>query len=164
MTTPSTPDADLPHYTITEAAKRLGISREALRLRVRRGRVLASKSNGQWYVHLPAEGADTDPDRSPDQTPDLDQGAIVTTLREDLEHARDEITRLWAALEVRDRELERKDAIIMALAQRPALPSPADQPEPGATVPRDEPESAVARRSWFWRLLGTVRLFAHGGT
>src|SRR3712207_2859750 len=79
MTTLSTPDHDLPRYTITEAAKRLGISREALRLRVRRGRVLASKSNGQWYVHLPAEGADTDPDMSPDQTPDVDQGGVVAT-------------------------------------------------------------------------------------
>ena len=157
MITPPTPDADLPRYTITEAARRLGISREALRLRVRRGRVMASKSGGQWYVHLPAEEADTDPVMPPDQTPDNDQRAIVTVLREDLEHAREEITRLWVALEVRDRELERKDAIIMALAQRPALPSPADQPEPPATMPAEAPESAVAPsrpKGWLRRLLG----------
>lgn len=155
MTTEPTSDTDLQRYTITEAAQRLGISREALRLRVRRGRVVATKSDGQWYVHLPTEGADIDPDMPPVQTPVTDQGVLVGELREALEHARGELTRVWAALEVRDREIERKDAIIMALAQRPALPSPT--PEPAAEMPHSGAESAVTppvRWPWWRRLLG----------
>jgi len=125
MTTDQTPDSDQQRYTITEAAKRLGISREALRLRIRRGRVLASKSGGQWYVYLPVDTPVSEADTAPDTSTVTDQGAIVANLRDELDYARAEITRLWSALEVRDRELERKDAIILALAQRPALPAPA---------------------------------------
>jgi hypothetical protein len=104
--------------------------------------------------------ADRPADTDPDMTPDSDQGAVVAELREALTHARGEISRLWSALETRDRELERKDAIILALAQRPALPSPADMGEgtvpqgvgegPGegsaATMPRSGPERPVSQR------------------
>jgi excisionase family DNA binding protein len=156
MTTDQTPDSD-HRYTITEAAQRLGISREALRLRIRRGRVLATKSGGQWYVHLPPDtGADGRADSDPDTTADTDQGERVAELREELGHARAEINRLWSALAVRDRELERKDAIILALSQRPALPAPqglGERAGEGATMPVEAAETGekppVPSRPWW---------------
>jgi len=151
MTPDQTPDSDQGRYTITEAAVRLGISREALRLRIRRGKVLSAKSGGVWYVYLPA---DTRADSTPDMTPDSDQGALMAQLHGDLAEARGEIGRLWEELQTRRLENERKDAIILALSQRPALPEPRtetviempDTPQPPASTP--------ARRGWLSRLLG----------
>jgi hypothetical protein len=161
MSPDTTADSDQARYTMTEAAARLGISREALRLRIRRGRVLASKSGGQWHIYLPADtpvnGADTPSDTTAHTSTDSDRAELVAALREELEHARGEIARLWSALGVRDRELERKDAIILALAQRPALPAGSIEPQPtteARTESPQEPPSAPKRRGWLDRLLG----------
>ncbi len=51
----------MSEHTITEAAARLGISKEAMRSRVQRRRVQARKGDdGQWYVILPND-ADASP-------------------------------------------------------------------------------------------------------
>ena len=50
--TPDIAPPGLELLTITEAAEVLGVSRETVRLRVRRGKMAATKLNGQWYVHL----------------------------------------------------------------------------------------------------------------
>ncbi len=53
-------------WTLTEAAERLGVSREALRKRVVRGRIPAHKDeSGVWLVDLPT------PDRGADMSPDV---------------------------------------------------------------------------------------------
>lgn len=57
-------------WTLTEAAERLGISREALRKRVIRGRIPAYKDqNGVWLVDLPTldKRADNAPDMAVDR-------------------------------------------------------------------------------------------------
>jgi len=62
-------------WTLTEAAARLGVSREALRKRVVRGRIPAHKDeNGVWLVDLPT------PDNRADMSPDMaaDRGGRTT--------------------------------------------------------------------------------------
>ncbi len=159
MTMDQTTDGDQARYTITEAAQRLGISREALRLRIRRGRVLASKSGGLWYVYLPADTPVSEADNPLDMTGDTstnsDQGALVVQLQGDLADARGEVARLWEELQSRRLENERKDAVILALSQRPALPAPrAEPPAETPTAPRAEAAQSPAWRPWWRRWLG----------
>jgi hypothetical protein len=90
---------------LTEAAKVLGITREAARKRVQRGTLHGWKENGCWIIEL---------DDTADAVED-DQGGQVAEIVGVL---RDENKRLWD-------ELQRKDSIIMALTQKiQALPEP----------------------------------------
>jgi len=83
--------------TLTEAAKLTGHSREALRLRVRRGKLEARKGNDgilrieRWRLNqLPppdAEDADADREDGPGSSL-VEVVEVVTMLRKDLEQAR----------------------------------------------------------------------------
>jgi len=73
--TPDMDDTSGQGWTLTEAAERLGVSREALRKRVVRGRIPAHKDeNGVWLVDLPT------PDNRADKSPDVaaDRGGRTT--------------------------------------------------------------------------------------
>jgi len=62
----STVAADHPNaLPLIEAAERLGLSENALRLRIRRGLAAAHKRDGRWYVVVP-----DDVDQSGDQPAD----------------------------------------------------------------------------------------------
>jgi hypothetical protein len=154
-----------PYYQsvpVSEAARILGISPEAIRARIQRGTLHKDKgSDGTVYVRLDADQMRSYGDRPQDATSDesVDQTRLVASLEE-------QVSFLRAELVTRNEELRRKDHIIAALTERiPELPAPASssQEAPGApeTVSEGASRSGVPpegqsqqkpteRRSW-WR-------------
>jgi hypothetical protein len=150
-----------------EAADLLGLTTEALRQRLKRGKSLRGvKRAGEWYVLLDQSQLDGQPvasshDQSQpvmnghDQTR-LDAGEVAA-LREALAAGRDETIYLRGELQ---RQLERhaeetaawqerlREAHLLA-AQRPALPAAAETP---TETPRNDcAGSAESPRSWWAR-------------
>ena len=136
-------DAGLP---LAEAARRLGVTENALRKRAQRGSVPAAKgADGLWYVfidipdgqaidqateggHDQANGQAVDQATAgPDRTDEL-----IASLRAEVGFLRGELT-------ARSEELRRKDHIIAGFVERlPELPAGGDGPTthpeaPGAT-------------------------------
>lgn len=91
---------------VDEAARILGISKEALRKRIKRGTVGAVKdAAGKWRVILEDKGPDNGQDGGQDTS-----GTPYRTAQDDLiEHLKSEI-------EFMRQELHRKDVIIMSLS------------------------------------------------
>jgi hypothetical protein len=145
--------------TVPEAAAALGITAEAVRMRIKRGTLRSERESGHVYVLLDAEQTRPNTDRPTDRTDTL-VGALqdqIETLKRQLEQANE-----------RDRENRR---ILAALTQRiPAIEAPA---EPSSETPespagateqpgRVEPQRAVEepdvepgeRVSWWRRVFG----------
>lgn len=139
---------------IGEAAAQLGITTDAVRKRIRRRSLRAYKAGGQWYVVLPAsrpriQDGDLDTVLDGGQDDNLDSvqdGQLVAALR-------DEIGFLRRELEARAEEARRKDAIIMALSQRAALPAPQEGAEAAAAAPAMSAIHETRKRPWWvvWR-------------
>jgi hypothetical protein len=143
-------------HTVKEAAEVLGTTVDAVRGRIRRGTLDSVKLDGVVYVLLDAtirehqgDKSATEADSAAQQTanqPKLvaDQSELVGELRGQIDWLR--------------REVERKDTIIMQMAQRiPELEAPSeprDAPEAasegGAKDDRPQPEERHQKRSW-WR-------------
>jgi hypothetical protein len=151
-------DSVLDRLDIPTAAERLGISVEALRKRIARRQVAAVKEDGRWYVLL-----DTRPDTvrdngtaqsrtgqaAVDNVQDESRtGPDESGLRELVDVLKAEVEHLRHELEIRNGELQRKDTIIMALAQRAALPAPEQRPEP---APAPAPPRPWWMRLAWWR-------------
>ena len=157
-------DAGLP---LAEAARRLGVTENALRKRAQRGSVPAAKgADGLWYVfidipdgqaishateggHDQADGQATGQATArPDRTVEL-----IASLRAEVDFLRGEIT-------ARSEELRRKDHIIAGFIERlPELPAGEDAPvrapnAPGTTE-RTEP-GREASPAWWRRWLRRV--------
>jgi hypothetical protein len=118
---------------LKEAAAELGITSEAVRRRAKRG-TLASETgeDGRLYVWLPDVSDSGVHDGSHDRPHDGRSQPLPETL---LERFEDENEFLRRELERLHRELERKDAILLTMAQHiPEL-------EP-AREPRESPETA----------------------
>jgi len=100
-----------PTTGLDEAAKILGISKEALRKRIKRGTIEASKDkSGHWQVFL-NEQARTNVQDKADETDGRGQDAVIAMMQEQIKFLR--------------MELERKDTILMALMQKvPRLEAP----------------------------------------
>ncbi len=119
--------------TVQEAAEHFGISPEAVRMRIKRGTLEAQKVNGRVHVLL-----DTDP--TPDPTPS-DRDRYISSLEDQIAFLR--------------RELERKDAIMLRMAERipeleaPQEPreSPSEPAEPSASVVEATGEGTGLRAS-----------------
>ena len=112
-------DAVQNRVTIAEAARRLGLSDDAIRKRVKTGKLGGYRVGSKWYVLL--EDVQNEVQNEHD-------GAASTTLGVQNEVQNDP-TALIAALQKHvqflQSELERKDAILLRLVeQRPALPRP----------------------------------------
>ncbi len=144
---------------VREAAEELGITVEAVRGRIKRGTLGHHKaSDGTVYVWL--EDVSSDRTRPDDPPPDGrtsdrtgDQSPLVARLEDEVRFLR--------------RELERKDAILLRLAERvpelPAAPTDGTPEEPardyGGVVDaateedREEPSEGAERRSSWWRRL-----------
>jgi hypothetical protein len=168
--------------TIQEAAAAMGITVEAVRGRINRGKYKREKSeDGRVFVLLTPEQLangherfdERSPERSRDQTtnvPERDQALVeelveelAEGLRQEVEFLREELARRNEELRRREEEHQeesrRKDSIIMAMTQRiPELEAPRDTPEPSQTVFRDkdgeEAPPDQERRSWWQRLFG----------
>ncbi len=154
--------ADATHaVSVKDAADRLGLSSEAVRMRLRRGTLAGRKQGGGWVVLLPADPtADamaTEPRPHADATPDRTAAVydeLVASLRSEVEHLR-------AELAARAEESRRKDHIIAGLVQRvPELPAghdgPTTRPEaPGAAEPpKPAGETLALRWRRWWRGVG----------
>ena len=136
--------------TLRDAAQVLGISKEAVRKRVKRGTLPSDVGeDGRRYVYLDA-GGDAGPPRGGAVPGPYDpRDELIATLKEQLEAERN------AHAETR--------RIAYTLAQRvPELESPREEPRGPETVtettegidtPTDR-ETSVQRRSWWRRFFG----------
>ena len=137
------PDQGPAGLSVADAADRLGISRVALRKRLRRGSLTAYKVDGEWRVVLPEGDAGPPVRNQPEDAPS--GGAVGPDARDALiQHLEDEVRFL--------RELtEHQAGVIADLTRRPAeLPA---GPESSATAPTGGPESGERRPGWWWRAI-----------
>jgi excisionase family DNA binding protein len=164
---------ELTTVTVADAAELLGLSTEAVRMRVKRGTLASTKMGGTVYVLLdgPNERPNAKPNarpnagtnRRPNPRPNVETPPVVANLREHNADLRDQVEHLRRELDTRNEELRRKDTIIMAMTQRiPELEAPQepqDGPETAAEhpsrgeVPEDQREPAE-RRPWLHRIFG----------
>ncbi len=147
-----TPDPTAVQTTIpiTEAAARLGISADAVRKRIQRGKLTGHKTDTGWTVDW------IDPDSGPEtvQTPSADQSAVVARLDAEVAFLRSE-------LEARTEEIRRRDVIIAHLVdQTRALPAgapPRDIPQEASRGPQSDDQPGLAADTLIDRIR---RLFA----
>ena len=164
---------ELTTVTVADAAELLGLSTEAVRMRVKRGTLASTKMGGTVYVLLdgPNErpnaksnaGPNIGTNGRPNPRPNVETTPMVANLREHNADLRDQVEHLRRELDTRNEELRRKDTIIMAMTQRiPELEAPQepqDGPEKAAehpgrgVVPEDQREPAE-RRPWLHRIFG----------
>ncbi len=148
------PGADRRRLTVPEAAEVLGITVDAVRGRIRRGKLEAEHDQGAVYVWIDVpEEADSRRPSSASQRPSNDQAERVEDLREQVAYLRGQLDR---EREVRAEERRRQDTIIAQLAAANAeqartirqLEAPASSSEaPGAPEspgPSHTPSEAAA--------------------
>jgi len=152
--------ADRRRLTVPQAAEALGVTVDAVRGRIRRGKLNSEQHAGTVYVWLDAP--EEDDSRGPSSTshrPSDDQSERIEDFREEVAYLREQL----AQANERDRENRR---IIAALTQRiPAIEAPADergsprekedddedqaQPRPDSPGPQEP-----APRPWWRRVFG----------
>jgi hypothetical protein len=162
--------AELTTVTVADAAELLGLTTEAVRMRVKRGTLASTKVGGTVYVLLsgpneqpnikPNDGPNSRTNTRPNSRPNVESDPAFTNLREHNADLRDQVEHLRRELDTRNEELRRKDTILMAMTQRipelEAAPEPRDDPEAASEstgrvdIPPDPQESAE-RRSWLHR-------------
>jgi hypothetical protein len=136
-------DASYERVDIAEAATRLQTTPEAIRKRIRRGSLEASKQDGRWYVVLDvsrtassSEGAGRPGDGVQDTGQDASRTELVDALK-------DEILFLRRELEQRSEEIQRRDVIIAQLTdQLRRLPAPEPEAFHGVASTEEEPTPA----------------------
>ncbi len=146
---------------IAEAAARLGISVDAVRKRIQRGKLTGQKTDNGWTVVW------IEPDIRPDnvQTPVPESSALVDDLRDQVAYLRDQLAIERDARADAERrhaaEIERRDVLLReALGRIPQLLA-GDAPV-AAREPQREAEPAEASHdsssswwtSWWRRLTG----------
>jgi hypothetical protein len=142
--------------TVREAAEALGVTVEAVRGKMHRGKYGREKdADGRVFVYVPADqlsGHDPErlPERSPNGYPNVRANGGPGPAEEDVERLLDEVTFLRAELaernaalrrreELHGEEIRRRDHIIAGLVERvPAIEAPAASPEA-----RDAPQAAT---------------------
>ncbi len=152
--------------TVPDAADALGITVEAVRGRIKRGKLGHVKDAGTVYVLLPIDGARPDKtSHQPDNDRITDQSKLIGVLEAQVEDLRARLDRADEA----NRENRR---IIAGLVQRipelEATPEPRDEPE---TVAEDaeggadrsdtvgaqtgaRPTEETTKKPWWLRLIG----------
>jgi hypothetical protein len=166
--------------TVSEAADILGITAEAVRTRIKRGRLDSIKDpprpGGTVYVLLEADQTRPNIDstsQGQDQTTDQTHPDAAELREELVNELRDRVRYLEQALEeereARTEEHRRHDTLMAQLMQRipeleppplepqesPVSPGPSDSPTEGAEGPREEAsEEPAERRSWWSRIFG----------
>jgi hypothetical protein len=159
-TEPTQTQQSTERVTVADAARLMGLSAEAVRMRIKRGTLASEKIDSTVYIYLESDpirpNTEQTEDQSTEQTPD--QTELVDALRSEVAFLREE---LKSREEVRAEENRRKDTIIAQLTQRiPELESPADRQRGAETVTEDsvrgddvspEPQQPAERRSWLYR-------------
>jgi hypothetical protein len=159
-TEPTQTQQPTERVTVADAARLMGLSAEAVRMRIKRGTLASEKIDSTVYVFLESDPTRPNTQRTEDQTTEQspDQTELVDVLRSEVAFLREE---LKSREEVRAEENRRKDTIIAHLTQRiPELESPADRQRGAETVTEDsvrgddvspEPQQPAERRSWLYR-------------
>jgi hypothetical protein len=120
--------ANQHRLTVYGAARRLGISEDAVRMRIKRGTLAANKEGGRLYVLLDAEPTS---EPTPDHTAEL-----IATLREHLEAER-------RALQAeRDAHAESRRLLLQAVQK---IPDAIEPPQEPPQEPSEASETATAR-------------------
>src|SRR5829696_1133405 len=156
--------------TVADAAKLLGLTTEAVRMRVKRGTLASKKIAGTVYVLLdqgevgPNEEPNARPNVQPnnqtnERTNDQPNTEIVSRLEDHNATLYAQVDHLQRELEIRNEELRRKDHLLAAALERiPELEAPRDTPEPPEPVSRgkegEEAPPDQESRSWWQRLFG----------
>jgi hypothetical protein len=158
----------MDRVSVAEAARRLGVSQDAVYKRIKRGTIPWEKgADDKTYVWIEEPNVSVDsPRSSTDRRYDSSTEQSTDPLLDEL---KDRIRFLEAELDDRKDEARRKDSIIMALTQRvPELEAPSEpreaperaseEQERGAT--RETPfieeseTSRPERRSWWRQFFG----------
>lgn len=148
----------MTRYTVTDAARILDVGTDAVRKRIQRNTIKHERIDGTVYVWLDNDEPEQDgiDDGHDQQRDDGLTRQLVESYREQVEAYQDQV-------EFLRRELERKDTIIMTMAQRiPELEStrePSSQPRESSVSaseqePRGETPPQEERRSWWRRFFG----------
>jgi hypothetical protein len=152
--------ADRRRLTVPQAAEALGVTVDAVRGRIRRGKLEAEHEAGAVYVWIDAP--DEDDRRGPSATgqrPSDDQSKRIEDLREQVAYLRDQLEQA----NERDRENRR---IIAALTSRiPAIEAPQEASREAAETVEEAPERAEpqpdrveaqegSQRPWWRRFWG----------
>jgi len=151
---------DARRVAVGEAARLLGISKDAVRMRIRRGTLRAEKTDNKVYVWMDDDAyADHNTVHSQDE---VEGSARAAELREQVRYLREQLDR---EREARTEERRRHDTLMAQLMQRiPALEAPPERPESPETV-EEEPEmteprsgtpgpEAGVQRPWWRRVFG----------
>ena len=121
------PQDSLDRVTVAEAADRLGLTQDAVRKRVARGTIRHGKDqDGRIYVYVsPSDtSSKTDQDKVQDEPGHSEANRYIASLEDQINFLR--------------RELERKDAILLRMAERIPELEPAREPQ-------NQAESAESR-------------------
>jgi hypothetical protein len=124
--------ADRRRLTVPQAAEALGVTVDAVRGRIRRGKLEAERDDtGTVYVWVEASPQDSRGPSATRQRPSSDQAGRIEDLRDEVAYLREQLQQA----NERDRENRR---IIAALTSRiPAIEAP--QEAPGNTETAEEP-------------------------
>ena len=135
--------AELTTVTVAAAAELLGLTTEAVCMRVKRGTLASTKVGGTVYVLLdrpnersnikPNAGHNSRTNGRPNPRPNVEPDPAGANLRKHNADLRDKVEHLRRELDTRNEELRRKDTILMAMTQRipelDASPEPQNDPE-----------------------------------
>jgi hypothetical protein len=141
--------------SVAEAARVLGVTRDAIHKRINRGSIEHEKGeDGRFYVYVDTSTSELD--TSTDESKDKSK---VETLERLLENQQDRISFLERELERRGDETERLHQIVAGLtrataelsARLPELEAPSEPPGSPEIV-TEKPQEPVERRSWWQRM------------
>ena len=144
----------MTRYTVTEAARILDVGTDAVRKRIQRNTIKHERIDGTVYVWL-----DTDKPEQDSINDGVDQRLDGGVTRELVESYRDQVEAYREQVEFLRRELERKDAIIMTMAQRiPELEPPRESRESPTEASTEhgkgDDSPGPERASWWRRVFG----------
>ena len=151
-------DDSVERLSVTEAAERLGVTRDAIHKRIRMGSIEHEQgADGRFYVYVDTSttAADTSTDVSIDDRTDL----LIAEMQDrigSLEEANRENRRIIAALTSRIPEIE-APAASSAPTDAPGPPTEATE-QPGRVEPQASVEGTqegAERVSWWRRMFGT---------
>jgi hypothetical protein len=153
----------LERQTIAEAAKRLNVTQEAIRARIKRGTIEHEKGeDGKTYVYLTEKEAHTQPD--PNAVPN---GMLNGMVNDYIDALKSEIESLKEDREEWKEEARRKDTIIAQMNQTmgalihriPELEAPPDVTESvvrdSETQSRGDVPPEREKASWWRRIFAT---------
>jgi hypothetical protein len=153
--------ADRRRLTVPQAAEALGVTVDAVRGRIRRGKLEAERDNaGTVYVWVEASPQDRRGPSATSQRPASDQAGRIQDLREEVVYLREQLQ------QANERDRENRHIIAALTSRIPAIEAPAspderespqtDREEPQRAEPRPATGGAQegAQRPWWQRWFG----------